>query len=285
MIENYGLTPGISDVEYHGAKNVLSSTGARKLLACPARFKWERDNRQEPKRAFDFGKLAHTLILGEGSDIVMVDADNWLTKAAKEQRAAAYEAGAIPVLRDDYEAAHRMRLSVFAHDTAAALFREGQAELSGFFTDEPTGTALRFRPDFMTELDGRVTCVDLKTTISADPAEFTRSVAKWGYHAQAQWYLQGLAEHGEEDARFLFVAVEKTPPYPVSVIELDQEALREGQRLNRNAIDLFAECVRTDTWPAYGHNIHTVSLPPWATRDLVAADAKDLIAQLEGLTA
>lgn len=285
MIESYGLIPGISDESYHGAKDVLSSTGARKVLACPARFRWERDNPPESKRAFDFGKLAHTLILGEGGEIVVVDAENWLTKAAKEQRNAAYEVGSIPVLRADYEAAHRMRLAVFAHETAAALLTEGAAELSGFFTDEPTGTALRFRPDWLTTLDGRVACIDAKTAVSADPAEFGRSVAKWGYHAQAQFYLRGLAAYGVEDARFLFVVVEKTPPYPVSVVELDDEAIREGERINRAAIDLYAECVRTDIWPAYGHNIHTVSLLPWATRATVQADAHDLITQLEGLTA
>lgn len=280
-----GLFPAISEVSYHQDRTSLSSTGARKLLACPARFRWERDNPPPPRRAFDLGHLAHTLILGEGSEIVVVDAVDWRTKAAQEQRQAAYDAQKVPVLRAEYDAAKVMRDAVWANDTAAALFEDGLAERSGYWQDEPTDIRLRFRPDWLTMLDEQVVCADVKSTVSADPAEFARSVLKFGYHAQAAWYLRGLVAHGIDDARFLFVCVEKTPPYPVSVIELDADAIAEGALMNRRAIDLYARCVEADIWPAYGHNIHTVSLPPWATRASLQDDANRLITELEGLTA
>ena len=284
-MNDFGLTAGIPDERYHGATEVLSSTGARKVLACPARFRWERANPPGAKRAFDFGKLAHRLVLGEGPEICVVDAPDWRSKAAQEQRNAAYAAGLVPVLAAEFEAAGALRDSVYAHDTARDLFKAGAAELSGFWTDEATGTALRFRPDWMTRLDGRPVCVDVKTTVSADPKEFGRSVLKFGYHQQARWYLDGLHAHSVEGARFLFVAVEKQPPYCVSVIELDGDALAEGARLNRKAIDLYARCIESGIWPAYGHHIHTISLPPWAARAAVQADADLLISQLEGITA
>ncbi len=279
---DYNLKVGISDAVYHADNTSLSSTGARKLLACPARFKWQRDNPPTTK-AFDFGKLAHTLVLGEGSDIVVVDADNWLTKAAKETRAAAYLMGSVPVLRSEYDAAVAMRDAVMAHPIARSIFADGQAELSGYWRDEPTDVLLRFRPDWMTELDGCVACIDLKTTVSADPQDFSRSVVKFGYGLQAAFYLAGLAANGIDGARFLFVAVEKTPPYPVAVIELDAEAIAQGAYDMRRAVDLYAECVRTDTWPAYGSGIHTVSLPPWAVRDATQEQANQLIRELEGI--
>ena len=280
---DYNLKAGISDTAYHADTTSLSSTGARKLLACPARFKWERDNPPEPKRAFDLGKVAHKLVLGEGSDIAVVDEGNWLTKRAKEQRDDAYARGAVPILRTEYEAAMAMRDAVMAHPVAGKLFSHGSPELSGYWRDEPTDVLLRFRPDWMTGLDNRVTCVDLKTTVSADPNEFVRSVAKFGYHAQNAWYQAGLVANGIDDARFLFVCVEKSAPYPVSVIELDQVAVIEGALLNRKAIDLFDQCVRTDTWPAYGDGIHTIGLPAWATRASAQADADQLIKELEGI--
>lgn len=262
----YGLTAGVPDEEYHADRDTISSTGARKLLECPARFKWELDNPAPHRPAFDFGKVAHALVLGEGGAIQIVDADNWLTKAAKEQRAACYRAGVTPVLKADHESAVALRDSVMVHPTAGALFFDGMAELSGYWEDRATGIRLRFRPDWLTELDGQPVCVDLKTTVSADPREFGRSVAKFGYHAQAAWYLDGLAAHGVSDARFLFVCAEKTAPYPVSVVELDDEALAEGRRRNRAAIDLYDRCVQTGTWPAYGDLIHSISLPQWAFR-------------------
>lgn len=277
------LTAGVSDDKYHGAKHVLSSTGARKLLACPARFRWECDNPQPPRRVYDFGKLAHKLVLGEGSELAVIDAADYRSKGAQEQRNAAYADGLVPVLASEYETAKAMRDAVYAHPTAAALFRKGYPELSGWFTDESTGTALRFRPDWLTELDGQPICVDLKTTINADPAEFVRSVVKFGYHAQAAWYLAGLAAHGVDDAKFYFVLAEKSPPYPVAVVELDFDALSQGDVMMRRAIDTYATCIETDTWPAYGTGIHSISLPPWAIRESVEHDASRLIAELESI--
>lgn len=269
IVTDYGLKSGVSDTSYHQDKTTLSSTGARKLLACPARFKYELDNPPAPKRAYDFGKLAHRLVLGEGSPIQVIEADNWLSKAAKEQRDEAYANGVVPVLRGEYESARAMRDSVMNHPTAGGIFAEGAAELSGYWRDEPTDTALKFRPDFMTTVGGVPWCIDFKTTVSADPNDFARSIAKFGYHCQAAWYLRGLKEgYGIDDARFIFVAVEKTPPYPVSVIELDYEAIVEGDRLNREAIDLYAECVKTGTWPAYDDQIVLLNLPAWALPDL-----------------
>jgi hypothetical protein len=268
MSKNYGLVAGISDQKYHQDRNTLSSTGARKLLACPARFKYEQDHPPAPKRAWDFGKLAHRLVLGEGSPIQVIEADNWLTKAVKEQRDEAYANGVVPVLRSEYDSACQMRDSVMAHPSAGGIFAEGTAELSGYWRDEPTDVGLRFRPDFMTTVGGNVWCIDLKTTISANPDEFARSIVKWGYHAQAAFYLRGLKEGYGIDARFLFVAVEKTAPYPVSVIELDYEAIVEGDRMNREAIDLYARCVETNTWPAYDDDIVLINLPAWALPEL-----------------
>ena len=276
-----GLITGVADRDYHADRVSLSSTGARKLLACPARFRWDRDNQSPPSKAFDIGRVVHTLVLGEGGDVVVVDAENWMTKAAKEQRAAAYESGATPLLTAEYDAALAMRDAVMAHPVAAELFSDGVAEQSGWWADEDTGITLRFRPDWMGNLQDWPVCGDLKTTVSADPQDFARSVVKFGYGLQAAWYLAGLAAHGVTDARFVFVCVEKSPPYPVAVIELDAEAIAQGRIDMRRAIDLYKRCLDTDTWPAYGDGIHTISLPPWATRGAVQADADNLIAQLE----
>ena len=260
----YNLKSGISDDLYHLDAGSLSSTGARKILACPARFKWEQDNPPEPKPAFDFGHLVHRLILGEGSTIQIVEATDWRSKSAQAERDAARADGVIPVLRSEYDAGVAMREAVMAHPTAAALLAEGVAEQSGWWVDEPTGVQLRFRPDWLTtSLSGRPICVDYKTTVNANPADFALSVGKFGYHMQHAFYVAGLAAHGIDDAAFLFVAQEKQAPYLVSVIELDADAVLLGARQNRRAIDLFAECMATDIWPSYGDGINTIDLPRW----------------------
>jgi hypothetical protein len=249
----------------------------------PARFRWEQDNPQPGSQAFDIGKLAHKVILGEGADVVVVEAANWMSKAAKESRDHARAEGQIPCLVSEWDAVQQMRDSLLRNSTAEALLADGEAELSGYWRDEPTGVGLRFRPDWMTEFDGRTVCVDVKTTVSADPREFGRSVAKFSYDLQAYWYTRGLHAHGINDARFLFLAVEKTPPYPVSVIELDAEALARGEASMRRAIDLYADCLSRDEWTGYGDLVHTVSLPRWALQDFQQEEASALIAELRAI--
>lgn len=59
-------------------------------------------------KKFDVGSVFHTLILGEGDEIVIVESDAWRTKAAKQERDEALEAGQQPILRDQYDRAAAM---------------------------------------------------------------------------------------------------------------------------------------------------------------------------------
>jgi len=77
----------IPEADYFGDTWALSCSGAKLLLPpyCPAKFFWRQDH-PERKKVWDFGSGAHNLVLGNGPDIVEVTCDNWMTKAAKQQR-------------------------------------------------------------------------------------------------------------------------------------------------------------------------------------------------------
>lgn len=257
------LIPGISNADYHGDRTSLSCSGAKLLLKSPAKFKHQQ---QHPvfKDVFDFGTVAHTLVLGDGDDIAVIDAADWRTKAAKEERDQARAEGRTPILAGDYAQCEQMAAAINEHDTARQLLAEGIAEQSGYWQDEPTDVRLRFRPDWMTELDGRALCVDYKTCASADTDEFMRAAAKFGYDIQFAWYVTGLLALGIKSPGLLFVAQEKEAPYLVNVIELPVEAFTAGASKMRRAVDLYAHCTETDTWPGYGHGINTGTWPAWA---------------------
>lgn len=277
-----GLYPGITERAYHADRSSLSSSGARTLLKSPARFKYERDH-PVFKDVFDMGSVAHTLVLGEGSEIVVVDADSWRSKAAKEAKDAARAEGKTPILAADYQVAREMADAIGAHPTAAKLLSSGSPELSGYWHDSETDIRLRFRTDWLTEYEGRPLCVDYKTAASADPDEFAKSAARYGYHLQAAWYVTGLQSVGVDAARMVFICQEKTAPYLVSVVELDEEAVAEGARLARQAVDLYHQCVTTGQWPGYPEHIVTLSLPRWARNPAIQSIADDVIAELEGM--
>ena len=248
----------------------LSASGSRKLLPphCPAAYRYEREHKPIPTKEFSFGHAAHKLILGVGPEIVVVEADNWRTSAAQEQRDDAIAGGQTPLLTRDYEIVKAMAKALREHPVASALFEpgSGKAEQSLFWRDPETSIWCRSMLDWLRNPGpGRLVVPDYKTAVSASPVEFEKALDNYDYYRQAAWYLDavhvlGLADH----PAFVFVVQEKTPPYLVSVFEPDSLALEAGRHYNRQARLVFAECQESGRWPGYSDEVELISLPPWA---------------------
>jgi hypothetical protein len=248
----------------------LSCSGAKKLLACPARFAWDREHPPAPTAAMELGTAAHKLVLGAGAELAVIEADDWRTKAAKEAAAAAREAGAVPLLTAEHAQVQAMAAALREHPVAAALFDpdRGDPEQSLFWVDDRTGVWLRSRLDWLPRQPaGRLIIGDYKTAVSASPDGFSRAVLNFSYHQQAAFYTDGAAALGlDGDPAFLFVVQEKTPPYLVAVYELDALATEAGRARNRRAAEMFRDCTEAGIWPGYSAEVEPISLPPWATR-------------------
>lgn len=270
--------PGVYDLtddEYHAdpvPAGSLSATGARQLLPpnCPALFHYNRTHPQPHNQVFDLGKAAHRLVLGSGPDLAVIDATDWRTKAAKEARAEAYEAGAVPILAEEHQQVLAMADAIREHPIASVLFdpARGRAEQSLFWIDQPSGVWRRARFDWLPDqisMAGRLIIPDYKTTAKADLRSIQKSVHTYGYHQQGAWYQDAALALGlAENAAFVFVFQEKVPPYLVTVVELDVTALMIGRTLNRKAIDVYRHCTATGRWPGYADDIELVALPTYA---------------------
>ena len=258
-----GLYAGVPESVYHGDKNSISSTQARRLLeVTPHRWRWERDNPLPPSDVFDFGTAVHTLVLGVGAPLWDTGYDKWQSKDAKAEVAKARAAGAIPLRPKDFDRAHVAAEKVRAHDAASALMSEGEPELSGWARDPESGVMLRTRPDWL-RFTGPDTAIieDLKTSSEPGPDEFRWSVAKYGYHRQQAWIELVLAALGIAVTEFYFTVVCVDPPHEVYVVDLPSRAVELGARDNRRALDRYAECFLTDTWPSHLDGIHHIDLP------------------------
>lgn len=257
----------------------LSSSGARTLLppSCPAIFRHEQLHGRPDKRTFDFGHAAHAKVLGVGAPIAVVqktakdgtksDAGDYRTKSAQEHCEEIRAAGCTPLLAAELEQVDAMAEALLAHPVASALFdpEHGAAEQSLFRQDAQTGVWLRSRLDWLpTVTAGRMVLGDYKTSVSAEPSSIAKAMGNYGYHQQAAFYADQVAGLGiADEIAFVFAFQMKTPPYLVTVAEPDDLALRVGRHLNRQAIELYAECVAADTWPGFTSEVELISLPPW----------------------
>ncbi len=273
-----GVYDGMPEATYHADPvpgGSLSSSGARKLLppSCPAKFRWEADNPPAPKDHLELGSAAHKLVLGAGAEIAEIKARNWQTKAAQNDRDAARAEGFLPLLTHEHEQVKAMAAALRKHPVASALFNpeQGKPEQSLFWQDPAAGIWRRARLDWLPDHDARKRLVigDYKTTASGDLASVRKSIANYGYYQQGDWYLDGARTLGlGADPAFVFIFQEKEPPYLITPVQLDADALQAGREMNREAINLYRACTERGEWPGYTGGIEVVSLPAWAFRKL-----------------
>lgn len=186
---------------------------------------------------------------------------------------------------EQFEQLRNMRDAIMAHPAASKLLSApGESELSAYWmqqvkdqlTGEVVGEQLcRVRPDFWRK-DGIL--IDLKSTEDASEEEFARSIAKWGYHVQDDFYQHGVAEAlrqggGFEDfappRAFVFIAVEKTAcvvdghAKGVAVYRLDDESRALGFQQWSGDLLKYTQCQNSGEWPGYSVKIRNIKLPAW----------------------
>ena len=249
------------------ANKALSKSAIDLLLECPALYKAWLDGEEEEKdsEALKFGSLCHLLTLQPnefGEQYAMTD----LSLATKEGKAwkAALPDGVTVIKTADYDKAQLMAEAVREHPQARMLFNAESytAEEAIYWTLD--GVECKAKPDIVAEVHGRRFVADLKTTESVNPDAIQKSIAKWGYHRQAAWYLSGMEAVGKPCEAFIFIFVEKAFPHLVTMCQLDEAALAQGMSECLRAVETLKECQATNTWPCYTREIITIGMPKWA---------------------
>lgn len=106
--------------------------------------------------------------------------------------------------------------------------------------------------------------LDIKTTDDASGKGFSRTAANYQYHGQAAFYMDGLAANGRAVKGFLFLVVEKTPPFGVQTFMCSSDMLISGRLLYQRLLEKHAECCAAGEWPGYPDEVVSLDLPGWA---------------------
>ena len=293
-IDKPGIYSGLPITAYHSDSCIgpsISSGGLRTLDSVSPAHYWATSylnpNRvhQEDKDAFNLGRAAHTLILGEDGFkrdyVIRPDFwDSWRTKEARVWRDEQKLAGLTVLEPSHIDQIRGMAAALALHPTVQAGLLNGEVERSIVWKDAKTGIWLKARPDVL-PVDSNM-IVDLKTTSSADAVSVRRSIADYGYHMQLALAFEGMkAVTGRQMTDFVLVFVETKLPYAVNIKPLDIADIIFGRRQIRRAIDRFAECLKSCSWPAYDDDEVTASLPSYYRQRLDHEAEAGLLPALE----
>lgn len=122
---------------------------------------------------------------------------------------------------------------------AGGLLQGGVAEQA--FFSEFDGIPVKCKADYYIESAGVV--IDLKTTKSIK--DFKKSILEYGYGTQSAFYTDLISSLNKRAERFVFILVETTAPYMVSVQEMSFESIEEGRTI-------YSEYLQT--WKEYKKN-------------------------------
>jgi len=212
---------------------------------------------------FDLGSAAHALLLeGSNAKLCVIDAADWRTKAAKEQRDEARANGLLPIL-----AKHDKALNLMV--TAAKSYIDN-SELKGLFGEgKPEQTVIwqegaiwcKARTDWLTS-DAII--LDYKTTGSAAPEACIRQIVSLGYDVQDSFYRRGVQAVTKQEPKFVFLFQEITAPYACSLVSLSNTFREIADEKVRRAIAMWQECLATNKWAGYPDRICYAEPPNWA---------------------
>lgn len=219
----------------------------------------------DPTPAMNLGNAVHTLVLEEDK----FDSEFFVThqKTKPRKGTAPYDKmieesrGKIILTHDDYLQACLMAKSVKENEDCSLLLKDCLIERSIYFTHVSTGLQVKARPDAWS---GAIVN-DLKTTANASPYDFGHSANKYGYFLQAAIMNEALFSINQPMEHFVFIAVEKNPPYCTAVYMAEAESIAHETMQFDRLMERLAQCIKEDKWPGYG--IHDLALPKYAMFD------------------
>lgn len=258
------IIENISNDDYH-AREGLSSSQLKKILISPAHF---AESVKETSDAMDFGTAVHMAILEPDLFEKTYIADplpngDRRTKEGKARYDDLLSSGKKILKMSEMTDALRMRDRFHSHAVGKKLYDKSRRELSAFATDPETGVLIKSRADILHESDVMI-IADIKTCNDARPAAAANAIASYQYDLSAALYLDVFSEALKRPVvTFLWVFIEKKPPYGIRTYLANQEVLHNGRRLYKKAINEYVVSRDFNHWPAYKEDVDDINLPNW----------------------
>ncbi len=266
------FAPGIHNISnerYHASEG-MSRSKLWTFKKLPSLYHYQylsgKYVRNDDKEEYVIGNMMHTMLLEPelfDEQFYIMPRTDRRTNAGKELYAQAIiEAGNKTVITDmQLEQVKEMKESLLKNSLVSNILNGAKVEQSIFWEDKETGLLCKSRPDIW----NTPLCGDLKTSRNASYHGFQKAAMTDGLFMQAAMMYEALQSIQMPFEKFIFICVEKTPPYVTGLYLLDDEALQFGLDLFHATLRDFAKSQEEDVWPDYG--VQTLMIPKYATME------------------
>jgi hypothetical protein len=253
MFANINNLLQICNMEYHKNSEKISKSGLDLIHKSPLHY-WERylnPAAQEKKTpALILGSAVHCAVLEPsefGKRYAIAPEVDRRTKEGKEIMAnfeASIEKLEV-ISKTDSIICERIMEAINRHEEAALLLSKITAVEKIIEVDD-----MKCRPDGIIEPLNLI--IDLKTTEDASPRTFGRSALKYRYDVQAAFYIDLFEAHFNRKCEgFIFIAVEKTPPFGVAVYVIEDDDIEIGRVKYKADLERWREAKASNNWKGF----------------------------------
>lgn len=268
------LQPGIGKADraaYHADEYCptpsLSNSIIGELLRSP-KHAWQAHPKlggapEDHSARADIGTIAHSVLLeGDESKIVVVDAEDWRTKAAQAARDEAWANKCNAILArqmDDVRAMVKVATEFIAASGMSKQWSEALPEQAVFWREGDVWCRALLDKFLSGEF-----IFDYKTADNAKPEVWTRgALVNGGYDVQAAWYRRGVEAVEGIAPPFLFLVQEITAPYACAWVGISPALEALANRKIDHALRLWRDCLIKNEWPAYSTATYWADPLPW----------------------
>ena len=248
---------------YHAHKALSREPLLTILRKTPQQAKLALTTSKPSTPAMDFGSAVHTRLLEPELYDDQIEVFSETLRNSNKFRAAREVLPDGKRLIDRTESAliEQMETAFRAHPECQEIMESAAyIETSCYWREFERELDLRCRADIVTDT-GFI--FDLKTTTDVSERAIMETIRRYDYLFQAALYCRGFSINLRKLHDWGWIFIQKSEPFDIVVVRPDPADLEHADTEVELALERWAECEQTKSWPGYPSKLYT--LPPMST--------------------
>lgn len=250
---------------YHQSIEEISNSGLKLVHKAPAHYEYKYLNvkqsneyDEEKSDALIFGSAFHTFVLENhlfADQFIISPKFSGIGSRMAKKMFLESNKGKFPLSIENYIKIEGMANSIKNNALLQELLNPCNCliEHPFYWVNPETGVKCKIKPDVYNTF--KRIAIDLKSTEDASTEAFRKDARKFRYNIQAPFYFEGLLHNGMNPDSFMFVAVEKNPPYLINLFYADNDTMAAGREIYLQDLESYSEAKKTGIWNGYGNDV------------------------------